>query len=148
MAWQLRRRIDGRGKWLAILSALRDLSIDFARYPCELVVRSERVEKTPADRGQFHAACADLAPLWGETPGAVKQKVKEDFYGADVVIEKGVLTPEETQELGRLLSKLGHYSVVVQSSEDSDQEEYRRLIAHLYQMAAESGHQLIDRRTK
>lgn len=148
MAWQLRRRIDGRGKWLAILSALRDISIDFARSPCELIVREARVEKTTGDRKLFHGACADLAPHLGLTPGETKTKVKEDFYGSEVVIAGGRLTPDELATFKRLLDKVGHYDVVVQSSEDSDQEEYRRLIDHLYQMASELGFQLADRRTK
>lgn len=148
MAWQLRRRIGARGKWLAILSALRDISIDFERTPCELIVREARVEKNHGDRKLFHAACSDLAPHLGLTPGETKTKVKEDFYGAEVVIPGGRLSPEELATFKRLLDKVGHYDVVVQSSEDSDQEEYRRLIDHLYQMASEGGIQLADRRTK
>lgn len=148
MSWARRWRIDSRGKWRAILTALIDMSVDFARNPCELIVRNVREEKTHGDRKLFHAVCADIAPHWGMTPGATKTKVKEDFYGATVSIEPGRLSTEELVAFKRLLDKLGHYEVVVQSSEDSDREEYCRMIDHAYQMAAESEIQIPDRRTR
>lgn len=104
------------------------MDIDFAKHPCELVVRSERVEKTDAQRALFHAVCADIAPLWALPPRAVKLRVKADFYGVEVIDRDGVIVG------------------VVPSSEDSDREEYSRLIEHAYQMAAESGHHIPDRR--
>jgi hypothetical protein len=148
MAWQRRWRIDSQGKWLAILRALTGLGWDFAARPCELLVRTERVEKTEGQRRLFHAVCADLAPHWGMTPEGVKAKVKEGFYGGEVHIGPGRLTEDEVATFMRLLAKVGPYTVVVQSSEDSDREEYGRLIDHAYQMAAESEVYLADRRTR
>lgn len=148
MAWARRFRIGSREKWVAILRALASMSVDFTKHPAELVFRSEREEKTHGDRKLFHAACADIAPHWGLTPGQTKSKVKEDFYGVEVIVEPGRLTDAEMVAFKGLLAKLGHYEVVVQSSEDSDREEYIRLIDHAYQMAAESGANVTDRRTR
>lgn len=146
MAWAWAWRIDGRRKWAAILSALVDRSS--IEFPCEIIVRSERTPIQGWRRAKFHAACSDLAPHWNMAPGEVKQKVKEDFYGAEVMIEKSRLSEAEVAEFQRLLSKIGPYTVVVQSSEDSDDEEYGRLVDHLYLMAADSGVELPDRRMR
>lgn len=112
------------------MSALLGMKIDFARCPVEVIVREERVEKTAPQRALFHAACSDLAPLLGLTPGQTKLRVKAAFYGVDVKTENGV------------------YVALVPSSESSDREEYSRLIDHVYQFAAEGGFELPDRRAK
>lgn len=148
MAWARRWRIDSRWKWTTILRALLDMAVDFERHPTELIVRPERRPIEGWRRRLFHAACAELAPHWGLTPGETKTKVKEDFYGTEVIVQRGRLTAEELIEFKRLLDKLGHYQIVVQSTEDSDDEEYERLTDHLYLMASESGFPLADRRTK
>lgn len=148
MSWLRRFRIDSREKWARILGALADLSVDFSRFPAELIVREERVEKEDWQRRHFHAVCADIAPHWGLSPGDTKRKVKESFYGAEVEIERGKLTPDEVVEFQRLLRKIGPYEVVVQSTEDSDREEYNRLIDHAYMMASEDGLRLADRRVR
>lgn len=106
------------------------MDVDFSQHPTELIMRAEYRQKTDAQRKLFHAVCADVAPLWGLTPRAVKLKVKADFYGVEVIDRDGVIV------------------AVVPSSEDSDREEYSRLIDHTYQMAAESGFEIPDRRPK
>lgn len=148
MAWERRFRIASREKWLTILAALREMSVNFSEHPAQLIVRSERIPIQGWRRRLFHAVCSDVAPLWGVSPGEAKERVKTDFYGAEIVAEKGRLEPDEVIEFQRLLSKLGHYTLVLQSSEDSDDEEYARLVEHLYQMAAESGFHIPDRRTR
>lgn len=115
---------------MELLKALSEWEIDFATMPCELVFRSERVEKTAGQRNLFHAVCSDLAPHFGLTPGGMKLKVKASFYGIEIRDEAGI------------------YYAVVPSSEDSDREEYGRLIDHAYRMGAEQGFAVPDRRKK
>lgn len=146
--WGLRWRILDKGKLLTIARALADMPIDFSRYPGELIFRNEREEKTDADRGRFHAICADIAPHWAETPGRVKEIVKIDFYGAEFFVGKGKLTEEEAIEFRRLLGKVGHYDLIIKSSEDSEREEYLRLTDHALLMAADSGVNIPDRRKR
>lgn len=129
MAWQRRWRIESKEKWLRILRALIEMRIDPGRKALELIVREEREEKTVAMRKLFHAVCADMAPHLGYTPGATKLRVKASFYGVEVKNEDGV------------------YYALVPSSEESDREEYSRLIDHAYQYAANAGITLVDRRT-
>jgi hypothetical protein len=106
------------------------MTFDPERRPLEIIVREERIEKSNEQRKLFHAVCADLAPHLGLTPRACKLRMKADFYGVEVVNEDGVIV------------------AVVPSSEDSDREEYSRLIDHTYQFAAEQSIALADRRTK
>ncbi len=148
MGWGQRWRIDSREKWLRILGALADRMIDFAEHPADLILREPRVEKEGWQRNLFHAVCADIAAHWGLSPGETKRKIKESFYGAEVEIEAGKLTEKEVAEFQRLLRKIGPYEVVVQSSEDSDYDEYNRLTDHAYVMAADSGVRLPDRRLR
>ena len=128
MAWSRRWRIDSAEKWRTILRALIDMGMDLKRHPVELIVREERVEKTHEQRKLFHAVCSDLAPHFALSPGGMKLKVKASFYGVEIRDEDGV------------------YYAVVPSSEDSDREEYSRLIDHAYQMGAEQGVVVQDRR--
>lgn len=148
MSWGSRWLIDSREKWERILRALAESSIDFERHHAELIFRDERVEKPDWARRLFHAICADLAPHWGISPAAVKARVKENFYGAEVLIGEGKLTADEVIELKRLLDKIGFYEVVVRSSEDSDADEYRRLTDHAILMAADDGVLIPDRRKR
>ena len=129
MAWARRWRIDSRERLLQVLAAIHGTLVD-PRAPLELVLRTERREKTSAQRKLFHAVCADIAPLVGLTPGGTKLKVKASFYGVDIKGEDGV------------------YYALVPASEESDREEYSRLIDHAYQWAAEAGHHVPDRRPK
>lgn len=146
--WLRRWRIDSRSKWATLLRALLDMQVDFAQRPAELIVREEKEPIPGWARRMFHAVCAEIAPHWGLTPAAVKARVKEDFYGAEVHIGHGKLTEEEVLTLKRLLDKVGHYEVVQRSSEDSDADEYVRLVDHAYMMAAESDLHLADRRRR
>ena len=130
MAWARRWRIDSREKWRQVLRALLEFEVDFRRHPIELVAREERMEKTPDQRRLFHAVCADLAPQLGLTPGQAKQLVKAEFYGVDHKTVAG-----RTYEFTR-------------SSEDSDREEYSRLIDFAYQWGAENGIVIAERRTR
>jgi len=146
--WLRRWRIDSRDKWQRLLRALADMTVDFAQHPAELIVRAEKEPIPGWARRMFHAVCAEVAPHWGLTPAATKTRVKEDFYGAEVYIEKGKLTDDEVLKFKALLDKLGHYEVVIRSSEDSDADEYVRLVDHAYLMAADSGLHLADRRQR
>jgi len=127
VAWTRRWRIDSRRRLIAIAGLISHTLVSEGA-PLELILRTERKEKSHEQRKLFHAVCADIAPHWGLTPAGVKLKVKADFYGVDIKLEG------ET------------YYAVVQSSEDSDRAEYARLIDHAYQLAAESGHHIQDRR--
>lgn len=146
MAWGYRWRIDGWPKWKAILGALLERAA--IEFPCEIIVRAERIPIAGWRRNLFHAMVSEVAPHWGLSPAEAKLRVKTDFYGAEVPIEPGRLTAEEVFELQRLLRKVGRYDVKVQSSEDSDDEEYERLCEHLILMAAESGFVISDRRPR
>jgi hypothetical protein len=149
VSWSRRWRIDSREKLARIMRALLETSIDLAARPCELIFREVRVEKEDWQRRLFHATCADIAPHWGLTPAETKDRIKQEFYGTDVIVQRGRLTNDEVLEFQRLLRKIGpHHQVVVQPSEDSDREEYDRLINYAYQMASESEINLPDRRRK
>lgn len=91
------------------------------REPLELILRTERVPIAGVQRRRFHAICGDIAPLVGLTPGQVKLRVKADFYGMALVWENAL------------------YVEVIQSSEDSESDEYSRLTDHALQWAAERG---------
>ena len=128
MAWSRRWRIDSRGRLLSVLSALTHTLIS-ERAPLELILRTERKDKTVKQRNLFHAVMADLAPQLGLTPGETKQLVKEEFYGFEVRKVFGVERK------------------FVQSSEDSDREEYVRLTDFAYQFSAEHEIYIPDRRS-
>ena len=129
MAWARRWRVDSRERLQAVLAGLTRTLVD-ERAPLELILRTERREKTAPQRKLFHAVCADIAPLVGLTPGGAKLKIKASFYGVEIKGEDGV------------------YYAMVPSSEDSDREEYSRLIDHAYLWAAEAGHNIPDRRPR
>jgi len=128
MGFSLNWRISDRAKWQSRLRALLEMQFDPHYHPVELIVREIRKEKTPDQRRLFHAICGDIAPQLGLTPGQTKQYIKEEFYGIETKI---------------VLGKLRHF---VQSTEDSDREEYSRLIDFAYQWAAEAGVVIPDRR--
>lgn len=128
MAWSRRWLIDSRARWRSVVSALLAFEIDPARRPVELIVREERIEKSGGQRRLWHAVLGDLAPRLGLSPKETKQLVKEEFYGVEV-----------REVLGRRYR-------FVPSTEDSDRDEYGRLIEFTYQLAAENGIELPDRR--
>ena len=129
MAWTRRWRIDSRRRLTAIAGLISHTLVSEGA-PLELILRTERKEKSPAQRALFHAVCADLAPHLGLTPGETKQLIKEIFYGV------------ETRTV------LGVERRFTQSSEDSDREEYSRLIDCAYQTSAEQGINIPDRRPR
>ena len=148
MAWDRRWLIDSREKLSRLAKYLAEFSVDFSRHPFELVFREEAKPIDSNDRRHFHAVCGDLAPLLGLTPGAVKRAIKEEFYGVEMVVQGGRLSEDEALEFQRLLSKVGPYELVVQSSEISSGAEYRRLRDFAYQYAAERGFNIPDRRLR
>lgn len=127
MDWTRRWRIDSKRRLQAVAGLIAHTLVSEAA-PLELILRTERKEKSHEQRKLFHAVCADIAPLVGLTPGGTKLKIKASFYGVDIKGEDGV------------------YYALVPSSEDSDREEYSRLIDHAYQWAAEAGYEIPDRR--
>lgn len=100
--------------------------------PLELILRSERVEKTSAQRALWHAVMADAAPHLGLTPGEVKQLIMETYHGFEMKTVFGV----------------EHKFVNETSSEDADRELYGRRIDFTYQYLAENGIVLPDRRQR
>lgn len=100
------------------------------KHPAEIIVRPARKEKTHDQRKLFHAICGDIALELGLTPGQVKEMIKQDYYGFEKI------------RVGRRVYKF------VQSSEESDREEYSRLIDYAYIWAAERGILIQDRRLK
>ena len=118
---------DSPDRLRRILASISSLAVSKQR-PLEVVVREPRREKTGGQRRLFHAVCSDIALELGNTPAQIKHAIKVDFYGEDVYIVNGV-----------------RY-VDVQSSEDSDREEYSRLLDHSYLWAAEREIVIPDRR--
>lgn len=119
---------NSRQRLIAVLSQLSNLLIR-PQDDLELTIGEAKKQKTNAQRGLFHALCAEFGRAIGETPGRVKAIVKEEHYGIDEV---------------RLPS--GKVHRVVQSSEDSDRGEYAELINTLLRVAAENGVVLDSRR--
>lgn len=127
MAWTRRWRIDSKRRLLAVAGLISHTLVSESA-PLELILRTERKEKSPAQRALFHAVCGDLAPLLGLAPAETKQLIKEQFYGVETKVVLGV--PRR----------------FTQASEDSDREEYSRLIDFAYQLGAEQGFNIPDRR--
>lgn len=105
-------------RWVA--AQISNLPVSY-QHQLEIIVRDLKREKSAGQRNLFHALCSEFGSRLGMTPGAVKDFVKADFYGTESVhIGDRVVT-------------------VIRSSEDSDREEYGRLIDHVIQVAAEQG---------
>ena len=128
MGWSRRWIFSSKDRWQTVLGALRDWEVDFAHHPVEVIVRDPKKEKTPEQRALFHAIVGDIAKTTGETPAAIKLRIKGEFYGVEVTTTDGVV------------------AMLVPESEDSDREEYSRLINFSYQWAARRGISLVDRR--
>jgi hypothetical protein len=76
--------------------------------------------KTNAQRNTFHRMCRELGNHIGETPGKIKEAIKEDFFGLDDY-------------------KIGNkWYRAVKPSEQSERDEYSQLIEFTYQWAAEN----------
>src|SRR5688572_21628579 len=128
MAWAMRWRIDTREKLRSVVASLAGMLV--GKQPLELILRTERVPIAGVQRRRFHAIAADIAPHVGMTPAQVKRHIKADFYGISLIWENGL------------------YVEVIQSSEDSDSEEYERLTDHALQWASERGVFIPDRKPR
>lgn len=78
-------------------------------------------DKTAEQRGFFHLLCGIAAEAYHVQPWKVKEAVKQELWGYDVVM------------IG------GKQRVVTRSSESANKLEYSDLIETLYQMAAQDG---------
>jgi hypothetical protein len=125
-----RWRIDSAEKLRGVLDALRVFSVDFQIHPMTLELRTEREEKSDAQRKLWHAVIGDLAVAMHMTPAACKLRIKAGFWGVEVKGEGDF------------------YYALVPSSEEAEREEYSRLIDYTYQYAAENGIIIQDRRPK
>lgn len=81
-------------------------------------------DKTAEQRGFFHLLCDIAAEAYHVQPWKVKEAVKQELWGYDVVV------------IG------GKQRVVTRSSESANKLEYSDLIETLYQMAAQDDIQL------
>lgn len=129
MGWQREWIIDSQDKLRRVLGGLSALVVN-PKFPFELILREQRKDKTTKQRNLFHAICAEGGPKVGLTPGEAKQAVKRDFYGYEV------------------RSVQGRRYELIQSSEDSDREEYSGLIDYAYQWFSEAGVYVPDRRPR
>lgn len=120
---------DNRFRLQKVAEAIMCLDVS-ETHPAEIIIRPARREKTHDQRKLFHAICGDIGLEMGHTPGKVKMMVKQDYYGFEKI------------RVGRRVYKY------VQSSEESDREEYSRLIDYAYQWAAEREILIQDRRPK
>src|SRR5262245_48025387 len=109
MAWARRWRIHSTEKWRAVLRALLQFELDFARVPVELIAREELRDKSAGQRALFHAVCDDVGVALGYFPGEFKEEVKRVYFGADWALW---------------------------STEDLDHEHYGHLIECAYMIAA------------
>lgn len=134
MGFSRRWRIATRERLHQVLGSLSHTLVS-EKSPLVLTLASEKVPKTAEQRALFHAICSDISKIMGLTPADVKVKIKASFYGAEVFIVR---------------MRTGHEVLWadVPSSEDSDREEYSRLIDHAYQWAAEGDVVIPDRRTR
>jgi hypothetical protein len=135
MGWARRWRIDSLEKWRATLRALLQFEIDFSAFPCEIIAREERREKSDGQRALFHVVAADLATEVGSTPGEVKVAIKEIYFGDEDAVDR----------LHSILVGIGEGRY---STEDLDHEHYGELIEVLYTTAAEMGIYIPDRRRR
>lgn len=89
--------------------------------PMEVVVRRFKLDKTAEQRGWFHKLCEIAAEHYHVPAWKIKQAVKMELFGYEVVEFGGKKIP------------------VTRSSEDLDRKEYSQLIDKLYRMAADDG---------
>lgn len=111
----------------AVIEVIGHLDVG-ENHAAEIIIRPQRKEKTHDMRALWHAVMGEAAPHLGLTPGQTKQLIKQEFFGVD---EKVVA---------------GRRYEFVQSSEESDRQEYSRLIDFTLQFLAEQGIHIQDRR--
>lgn len=91
------------------------------RKVCPTCHRQLYFNKTHEQRKKFHAVCTDIGREIGLTPGQVKAAIKQEHFGLDEF-------------------KFGDkWYRTVQSSEDTERQEYSELIETAYRWAAENG---------
>ena len=76
--------------------------------------------KSDEQRNKFHAMCRELGKFIGETPGKIKEAIKQDFFGLDEF---------------RIGNK---WYRAVKPSEQADKVEYSELIDYAMIWAAEN----------
>ena len=119
---------DSKARLRAVADEILRLDVGEERI-AEIIVRPARKEKTTSQRGYWHVVLDELGVELGYTRGQMKEIIKQEYYGADVV---------------RLPS--GQTYEIVQSSEAEDREGYGRLIDFTLQVASEQGVTLRDPR--
>lgn len=122
--------LDSPAKVPVLIDLIRRSAQVLREHPLEVIIRSPRKEKTATQRGLWHAIIGDIAKELGYTPAQMKQVIKTQYYGTDVIKLPNGLRVE-----------------VIQSSEDEDREGYARLIDFTMQLAAENGIIIQDRRS-
>lgn len=133
MAWTRRWRIDSKRRLLAVAGLISHTLVSESA-PLELILRTERKEKTHEQRKLWHVMMVDLAPLLGLTPAETKLLIKRLFFGVSVKVVK-IAGHEVPIEL-------------VPSSEDLEAKEYSDLIDFTIRFAAEQGFMIVDRRSQ
>lgn len=130
MTWQRHWVIRDESRWTQVLKALLLFRVDFTRHPVELIVRDLKKGITYEQRGLFHAVIADVAPFFDLTPADMKRLVMAKYAGAEMREVAGI------------------YMMIVPSTEDLSREQYSALIETTFQIAAEQGINVPDRRPK
>jgi len=130
MAWQRHWVIRSREQWAQVTNALAGFEVApfIQRQPLELILRELYKPKTHSQRKLFHAICADMAPHFDLTPGDMKRLIMANYGGSDM------------REIA------GIWMHIVPSSEELEREEYSALIDSAFQLAAEAGKVVPDRR--
>ena len=105
---------------------MRDNACKFVNQICqeqdaEVVIRKFKKDKTPSQRGAFHALCKKFGDELGWTLAEVKEHVKKSLYGT------------YSKTLGDVTTE--H----IKSSEECDRDEYNELIERLLLIASQQG---------
>lgn len=82
--------------------------------------------KSNVQRRKFHAMCHDIGKFAGETPGKIKEAIKQDYFGM------------ENYMIGTKWYK------AVRPSESAQMAEYADLITYTLQWAAENLNYVIE----
>lgn len=123
-----RFHVSDKAQLREIVSVLAMLDVGDGR-TAEIIIRPLRKEKTGSQRAYWHVVLDEFGRAVGSTRAQMKEIVKQEYYGADVV----------TLPSGR------EYEILP-SSEDEDREGYGRLIDFTLQLAAEQGFPIRDPR--
>lgn len=127
--------IESRRFWVSEKARLREIAelilhLDVGECnAAEIIIRPPKKEKSTAQRGYWHVLLDDFAKSIGHSPREMKEIVKQEYYGSEVVT-----------------LPTGQKYEILPSSEDEDRAGYGRLIDFTLQMAAEQGISLQDPR--